>query len=184
MSNYSKESKDKYLALQKQNFGNPNCQCACCHKSMAISESQLAFPYREKRIGKHGGEYSEDIYAYRVCPQCKKEIEHKESVNETKSDKRLKYLGFSAIIYACVYGLGQLLLFLTSGMIDGKTSDAIATFLGLWLFLPIPIMILSIVGVVCYIYIYDPIMSRLKPKDGIDFDEALRLNAVHWYTTN
>lgn len=180
MANYNKNNKDNYLSLRKQNVGNSNCQCAICRKAMLVSEAQLVFPYREKRIGKYG-EYSEDIYAYRVCSQCKKEIERKKSINETKSDKRLKYIGILAVIWGVVYGLGQLLAFTSIGSDNGKTADALATFLGFWLFLPIPIMILSIVGVVCYVYVYIPIMSKLKPKDGIDFDEALRLNAVHWY---
>lgn len=180
MSNYNEKNKYKYLILRKQNIGNSDCQCACCHKSMVISEAQLAFPYREKRVGKFG-EYSEDIYAYRVCLQCKKEIEKKQSINEVKSDKRLKYIGILAVIWGVIYGLGQLLVFISIGADNGKTADVLGTFLGLWLFLPIPLMILSIIGIVCYVYIYEPIMSKIKPRDGIDFDEALLINAVHWY---
>ena len=180
MSNYNKKNKDKYLTLRKQNIDNFKCQCACCHKSMIISEAQLAFPYREKRVGKYG-EYSEDIYAYRVCLQCKKEIGKKQSINEAKSDKRLKYIGILAIIWGVIYGLGQLLVITSIGSDNGKTADVLATVLGFWLFLPIPIMLLSIIGIVCYVYVYEPITSKTKPKDGIDFDEALRINAVHWY---
>lgn len=181
MSNYNKSNIEKYLKFQKQNLGNSNCQCACCHKSMIISEAQLAFPYWEKKIGKYG-EYHEDIYAYRVCSQCKKKIEQKQSINEVKTDNRLKYLGLAAIIWGCVLGMGLLSTFVLIGTDNSKVADEISPFLGLWLLLPIPIMIIGIIGVVGYVYIYEPIKSKLIPNDGIDFDEALRLNAVHWYT--
>ena len=181
MGNYSNKKKAQYALLRKQESNNTNCRCAICHNPLLIQDAKLAHNYSEKRIG-NGREYYEQIYAYRVCPHCKKKIDAKTSNDEKKSDKRMKYLGLATIIWGYVLGLGYLSTFILIGTDNGKVADVISPFLGLWLFLPIPIMVISIIGVVVYACVYLPITTKLKPRDGIDFDEALRLNAVHWYT--
>ncbi len=191
MSDFNNKKMIEYSIIRKKNSDNQFFQCPYCHQSFLVQDAQLVYTHYDKIEGVKA-DYSNvmtPVYAYRICSDCKNKKDAKEARNEIRHDKFLKYIGISAWVWGIVLLIGIAFAIFSrifSITINDDIGDAIMTFYSFWFAMPIPITVLVVIFfVIAAIYgnIYLPIKSKIKPmpKDGIDFDEALSRNAVHWY---
>lgn len=176
MANFKINKIRDYFNVSRNNLEKDKFKCACCKRKTSLANAKLAYIHSDVWNGHQGV----SIYAYRLCPDCKKEKDIKDNRWEVRHDKLLKLLGVSSIIWGIIFGIGLIITFISIGNDDGKTADLIAPLIGEWLILPFGIMIIGIVSFGIY-YLLISIKSFFIAEDGIDFNEALKGNAVHWY---